>query len=351
MTSSTPGLSLQLALMQDKPRFTFGAIRPMAEFIYSTSYKRAGPWLVDIKALERLDEIIEQEYKRIMQAEDSRRVQEARESVISGLGAGETLSEEQLEKRIQKRLDPVRDYEKRRVIRLRFDDKTKLESSSIAEAKRHPDIENRQVKYLEIDLQYGRIECRLDLPEYGDELSLTVKPEKSAVARDVFVSFRDWARSLEAPGWLRYWSPALIWFVWIFAFWTSLGVVAVMASMPLRAKVESHQLLDKGIGKGDELKALTLLLSIESDYNPPGSRTTTNHWADWLAVGLLCALFICVLLSFKPKIVIAIGTGEAAIGRWRAYIKFVSWTLPVWIFLTFILPALKSWAELTFHLK
>lgn len=323
----------------------------MADFIYSTSYKRAGPWLVDTKALERLDEIIEQEYKRIMQAEDSRRVQEAREAVLSGLRAGERLSEDELEQRIQKRLDPISNYEKRRVIRLRFDDKTKLESSSIAEAKRHPDIGNRHVKYLEIDLQYGRIECRLDLPEYSDELALTVKPEKSAVARDVFASFRDWARSLEARGWLRYWNPALFWFIWMLALWISLAVMAAMASTPLRAKVEAHQLLDKGISKGDELKALTLLLSIESDYNSPGSRSTTNHWTIWLAVGLLCALLICALLSFKPKVVIAIGAGEAAIGRWRAYIKFVSWTLPVWIFLTFILPAIKSWAELTFHLK
>jgi hypothetical protein len=106
---------------------------------------------------------------------------------------------------------------------------------------------------------------------------------------------------------------------------------------------QAREMLSRGLKPADQPRATELILAFLSGYAPPGAETSTPAWW-WAYVG--GGFLVCVLASFPPRTVIGIVKGASSVERWRRWIKFMSFTLPVTIgFFGFARPLFRD------HLK
>jgi hypothetical protein len=112
-------------------------------------------------------------------------------------------------------------------------------------------------------------------------------------------------------------------------------------------KTEAAKLLSKGLSSSDQLKATEIMLALASDYSPAQAHATLPGWYWLLTIG---GLGLCLILSFPPNCVIGLGAGEGRLHRWEVWLKFVFYSVPVFLFTTFLLPALVKLIRIFFHL-
>src|SRR4051794_12340814 len=116
----------------------------MAELIYATELTRHGPWLIDSTALEKLDAIIEQELKRMVEATEEKRLSDAQDSW--GISESGRETPDEVVKLVRAEADKLRSLQTSRRILIHFENGDKFEATSFVEAKRHPSIDKQRVK-------------------------------------------------------------------------------------------------------------------------------------------------------------------------------------------------------------
>ncbi len=274
------------------------------------------------------------------EAEDSQRLQYATQVFGSG---HTTASPEEINGQIKKNIKPYSSWDLKKSIILHFADNTKVQTETLSEAIHHPGAETKKATFLQVTLKCGDVECELELPSILDHIHLKASPETSAIAREVFRSFRDWIRSNQQPLWTQYWfRPA----IWIIGFIGVTVLLSIVTSTDSHSRADAHALLDKGLAPGDELKALRLLLEMQSEYSPTSAKP---HVPLWAAITVAGTIILCTLLTFRPYVVLGIGKRNASVVRWRWYIKLISYSLPVWILYHLIIPPLATYLKGFLH--
>jgi len=301
-----------------------GGYRNMTqELLYPTALRLRGPWLLETKQLLVLDEILEQFRSRDPRASDH--ISESKKSLTI------FLSRER-----------------------------ELKTSSFKEAMSHIASQNEVAKGFEyfVKMQNTATSVRLLPRKRGDQkkqdeeerfLEINVSPQSDVSSHEIFGELRNWADTVEAPlwqQWLLFYSRPLyrfgLAFVLIILLAMLLNTAPTAAEYKDALKQQGRTLLRDGINQQNQTKALELVLALESDYIPPG---TKPQQARKPIAWYLIAAYTLGFLSFTPTLCIAIWAGKRHLRWWNAWTKINTITIPGLVLAHWVYPQLFSALE------
>jgi hypothetical protein len=330
----------------------------MAEVLTRSSVYVSGFWLLEAKALQDLDTILEEDW---IQRQEVKK--EAIEKVAKKIiderkerKSYDELSEEDKKKANKEiRAEVAQQYEfslgKREVV-LTLASAKVLRYSTIAEILKDIAVKKEMPETLAIDTKCMSERCKIDIPAStnNSNIYVYVYPEDSPLNRSFVDQIEHWAERNRAPSWQCYWNQnfMLAWILFIVLLCVSWIGTTIWASYSTRkdaVRAEASTLLDQGLKtKEDETKALHLTLSLLAGHHQK-QESPPPLWA-WLPS--LVGLVVAVVLSFPPKTVIGIGKGVDSIARWQCWIKLISYTVPVLILTGFIIPLARDYLKTLF---
>jgi hypothetical protein len=291
------------------------------ELVYTTTLRLNGPWLLETKQLLALDEILEQ-----IRPHDS--------------GAADRVPEN------------------RKSLTILLSKERELKSSSFKEAMTHIASQNevaRGFAYTATDGNTTALVRRIpqwDKKNDGEAVpffEIKVSPASSSISYEIFGELRNWADSVEAPLWRQ-------WLLFNFRFMFRVGllfpVVAVLLTLfntspgPTEfkdaLKQQARTLLHDGINQQNQTKALELVLALESDYIPEGTKPPR---AQMPIAGYLVAIYVLGFLSFTPTLCMAIWAGKRRLRWWNLWLNFNTVTIPTLVLARWVYPQVFSALE------
>lgn len=180
------------------------------------------------------------------------------------------------------------------------------------------------------------------------KVSLKVSPERLPESRETFAGLKDWIDSNQPTKWQQHWTriASLMWAVLLFGFLGVTFTYAVLGSSPSPYHAQATSLLKQGISATNELKAVETILALQSGASATGlNKPVPIWWFGALGLGLLA----CAVASIQPNAHLAIGKGVSLVKRWRLWIKFITITVPSFVFASFVSPWLVSLIQKLFH--
>jgi hypothetical protein len=200
-------------------------------------------------------------------------------------------------------------------------------------------------------MRIGRVEATIHAGRYGgDDLAIEVEPRNSEISQDLFGAFENWASDIEAPKWQQKWVSLKVFFGVLLAFCLFFGLISIPLVYSTTAgndamKAEARTLLAQGVTSANELHAIALLLSIESDYNVPEGQAPSLGFRYWSYFSIVVLLLGAAYVS--PKLSIGIWKGKKRLQGWRLWIRAVSVSIPLLILSSVLLPWIIHWMHLS----
>lgn len=312
----------------------------MGQLLYPTDEKLGGPWLLDEKALEDFDGIVDSEWERLtllreseVNTEAERRVGERREHF-----GGWTSDEEQAyREEVRKELREPSQYPHRRTLEIKFKSGRTLVTNSFADAKRDAATHGEVAIGFSFRMKSGERTGEVELPYYGNDLRVSASPQGSSPSLELFLALREWAIRYRAPRWQRLWRSQLYWLWMLFGVLLLTTTIALAGGSPKFAKEEARRLLSGGLQTTEEKeRALELTLSLLADYQPEG--TGEPGMPGWYLLLNGAAFISCFILSFRPSVTLGIGRGCARLKWWRWWMRIVGVVVPGLLFSSFVVP-------------
>ena len=151
----------------------------------------------------------------------------------------------------------------------------------------------------------------------NDELTISVLPHSTDTSSAIFTSLHAWAEGKRQPTWQWVWMKVsgVQWILFFPFVMISLALLTLSAKQSLKA--EARQLLQRGLTKEDDHRAIELLLSIASDYNKSTEATSSLTLPPrWFIICFIFSLLACIALSFPVNTAVGIGKGKKSLA-WR----------------------------------
>lgn len=300
----------------------------MSNIIYKTNNKFTDLWLIDRDNLEKLHNIIEDSYKRLLE----RNIEKRDELILSEKPKNEIEEIMLYERYPLPEPKPIN-------ISLILSDGNKSVSNSLLKLMKDNKLNNIRVKELEIYYNVGDISVRIDY--IGDLKSIDVFVSNSTdyLSQEIYSDILNWIESFRQPILKRklwemdrftIWSLSFILFLTI-SFFLSFG----KNSIQNKYEYEAIKLIEKGINKDNIEVAIELLLKLQVKDK---LKEEKSFLPSWYGKFFFTLLIISILLSIKPNSVIAIGIGSKEIKYWKWWINFVSYSIPIYVFSTYLVP-------------
>lgn len=315
----------------------------MAKLSYPTNRKVVCPLLIDVTQLEALDQIIDRhagplEALRDKQLDDSTE-KDLREDVAKGY-----LKEEDIEKTRPGTRERMRSlyYSRDSKSAILYLTRGKeIQAERFSEAISQPVGEEEIPLGLALHFRVGSVEARVRLEHrWEPELSIDVEPNDLEAAQELFGALSNWASDIEAPKWHQKWLALRDLIVIVLAAWVLSGLMAVPLIIWGDAgknvsMAEARKLLAGGINQNNQLRALELILAIESEYNPGVNSPPLGlrYWS-YFGIGIL----ILLMAAICPKVSIGVWKGRRQLKRWRSWMTMVTVTIPLLLVGSLILP-------------
>ena len=205
---------------------------------------------------------------------------------------------------------------------------------------------NELPKGIEISLRINQIEATVSIGGNSNwqknRLQIRVSPEASSEAHELFGALRQWAKTYQSPLWQRLWASADN-FHWV-AFVILLLVIGPsvlnsgLDSRKASVVAKAQALLVDGLQPGEQTEALEILLRLQTGLMPEIEKSIPA----WFKVLFWGGLFVAVVLTIRPKVVLGLGRGADEIKRWRLWLRFVGVTVPGLVFTSFIWPHIEK---------
>ncbi len=297
------------------------------ELVYTTTLRLRGPWLLETKQLLALDEILEHLCSRDAGAREP------------GVGL-------------------PHDFQNEKSLTILLSNDRELKSSSFKEAMNHIASQNEVARGFEYTATIGSSTASVRLISHkkgkksDDEeepfFEIKVSPRSNS-SYEIFGELKNWAESVETPLW-RHWLllklRPLFGFGLIFAVLILLSMVLNPSPGPAEykeaLKQQARTLLRDGINQQNQTKALELMLALESDYIPPG---TKPQQARKPIAWYLVAVYILGFFSFTPTLCIAIWAGKRRLRWWNWWLNFNTVTIPALLLARYFVPQVFSMLE------
>lgn len=251
------------------------------ELIHSTTLNVRGPWLLETDKLLALDAILE----RFCTRADP----EWRNSPTQTHGVPRNLMRSRKELTIFLSKDRA------------------CRSSGFKESMSNIDFQDDVAKGFEYVAATRTATVSIRLPKkpkkegYEEKwfLTIDVAPEPPETGHEIFMELKNWADSVKSS-FLYQWMLFAPRFLYQFTFGILLLVVLANALNPTPSaaeykatlKQEARDLLRNGINQQNQTKALELVLALESDYIPPGTKAKKQRWpSGWYLIAILMGAF------------------------------------------------------------
>lgn len=312
---------------------------------YPTEFKGNGPWLLDENALLELDQILESEWLKLEGIRNNL-IDEAAKKEVEELNDkfGTYKTKSAKKKKIDEiKNDNLRFYGLKRStkkISIMLKNK-KYETDRLLSAIQDNALTEEVATAFDADIESGEVKCKVHTSDWSDHLYIDVSPETSREAREIYVVLRNWSEKYSPTIWQKLWNKfhGITWGVWllmlvIMALFVSINSTSSLTSTYQRAR----ELLDKGITEENSTEAIELLLIMQTNYDPINQVKTSNVSLTPIKVVFWFGLIINILLSPKVKVVLGIGKGRQKINLWKFWYKFVSITIPGFVFVWFVAP-------------
>ena len=304
----------------------------MPHISYPTKIFAFGPWLLDDKQLSALDAVFDEFSERLQEEKSdliNRTVDEYYGSELDKIDNPVKLAERR--KEVEKRVSTkILDQDRRRLTVLLKGGRS-LAASSFAEALRHGETAAEKALGFYYNRRVGKIEANINVEKHWSrgDLSISVEPASSQLARELFGALRNWAEDVQSQPWVRWWFRArnscrFLLFAWV-ALGLLFGLVPRTESAKSVYKEKAHKLLEQGISQGNANDAIATLLAIESEYPAQNVRQYpgANYWKFYLSGASLLAL-----LSICPRICLGMWAGKRNLFWWRIWVNLIWVAIP-----------------------
>jgi hypothetical protein len=318
----------------------------MPEIIYSTKTKINGPLLLDHSSLLAVDKIMT-EQKPVLEELRSQLIDQSVAQRMSELKEENADVSEEQEKLVRESLER-RAAEYSTALTLYLANGSRLRAKSFGEAVAHSEFSDVPASGFGLSLSCGALSMTLnsDSDLFSTNMSLVVSPSNAEGATNLFTEMRRWVRTVQAPLWQQWWCRLghLRFIVWLA--WSFLVLMVTLYAIGLDDsyyKRQARDLVHEGINQSNQQKAIQTILAIQADVAGPTQRNLGHRY--WFF--LLGSLAVCLMLTYPPKFVLGLGSGEDKIKRWRAWTKFVFVSIPGFVASSFLWPyvsdVLKRW--------
>ncbi len=311
----------------------------MSRYVLTGSQFFYGPTVVDRDKLDQFDDILKNA-REIVFEESDKECEHAVEENLKELNVSGKEREVEREK-IRNRLRSY--YKKSYDLRIIIDEHRAVKVDSFADAHASTDIIQTDPVGFEASIDGSRTNAEISVS--GGYLYINVSPKDSETAQRIFGLLMSWVNQIKPKAFRKYWEQLQYWH-WLFFI---IGVILLFATTSIinteygRKALEekAQQILDGGISPDEELAALEIILTLETNNYPKSVRkikiTPTFY------VGTTFLLFICILLSFQPHTAIGIGKGEHVVRRIHRIEKVLFISFPLIVLIGIIIPLLRTW--------
>lgn len=298
-----------------------------------------GPWLLDRKQLEELNEILEFAKENL---------EESQKKEI----------EEKLKKEIEKgdfkNVDEAVDYERsffgnkvKINISLIDKDEKSLEGESLKDLLKDQHMSDFKPELLKAVIENGysnKLELRVG-KIYDGELSFNLKAYDNDIEDEIKYKIENWLDdykpSRASQIWLQY--GFLIFFISAIIFSLAVGSIYSIEE-PSTTQIyqeEINTILKDGIDNQNRNEAINLILKQVSGYLPDG--TKNREIISYTAIKISSIAFLLLLLALiKPKTTLGIGKNKLRMLTYRKYIQIVLITLPIIFIVTPLFETIKK---------
>jgi len=319
----------------------------MPDYYYRTSSSEKGPWLLDREQMQGLDELFTAQ-RLVLQNYRKQKINAQVESEL--LEALKSDDKKQLNK---KEKDALKQTLLERVserssfnpdsimVETRLNRNRKLVTHCIGEAMSHAAIEDAHVEKLIVCMKVADVHAHWEFEKATNRVSINVEPEELKTGRDVFDVINQWLDRNKPPTWQQCWGDIcyLLWMAMIVIGFGGTALLSQLSAQSLPFRDQAFQLLQSGINATNQVRAIELLLAIQSGYTAQPRPSFYPQW--WFpSVGL--ALLACVAFSVRPGSHLGVGAGKKRVQRWRWWVKCISVTFPTLLASSFLWPRIEE---------
>jgi hypothetical protein len=326
-----------------------GSSLEMASISYPTHLDVPGPWLLDATNLRDLDGVVDSCVVRMKKRQE--------ELVSSAVAkkmkefASKGLSEAALKQKADELRESVGgtyplNTKKRSVVAYMTGGRS-ADGRTFEELNTLPRVNEETPRGFALRAAIADTEITVELAfsEYSRNLKLAVSSPDPDFAQELFGRMENWVSDIQPKRWLQIWLKA--------DFFSFLAVIAILAlSMfaagrvmvteegPSQVRQQAFELARQGVNSSNEIRAIQLLLSMESGYEPVPAPAVHNYPTLRFWVYLTLALALLVAFQLPPKGAIGIWGGKRALDAQRRWVRTVSITVPGLLGTSFFIPTL-----------
>lgn len=321
----------------------------MAEKIYKNNYEISSPFIIEQDQLKKLENITEKEWPNLLEYKENKikKVASEKFSVLIKQGFYESTSEEEKKEKLEQIEKETRQsysfHNEEIRLTLFFKDGNSIKLKSFSEGFKNRDINETKIIGFNLDVDCGEVSSVLECDPHFEKMKLRTRPQDLRISNELFLEFKRWIDMVRAPIWQRIVRKTypFHWFLLLFVLIYAALFGGINKESPEWLRMEqAHKLLQDGIEEDEHEAALEEILALLSDYEKPKAIILVSSWYKLIVIS---GIITCILLSFIPKTVLGIGKDERRVKMWRKYLNFISVTIPILIFSSFIWPQIQSW--------
>jgi hypothetical protein len=321
----------------------------MPSFSFPTRYEGTGPWFLDKAGLGEFDRLVDSccEMTRQNREEEIETAVLKRKSELFAEGKGPEQIKASLE-RLRNDVEAGRLFGTvSRRLQVGLKNGAVISGETFSELAKMPRFHAEIPERFSLNVMCGETRVRVVNECLGDTsyLRVDVSSGNSAFAEDVFGLFRSWAFDREPSRFLRAWYGlgtigivGAISGLCVGAFLAVFLILSVPQSGPSPVKQDALNLAKQGVSQANRDKAIGLILSIESGYEPtPPARV--QHFSGmrfYLYLALVASLIFT--MGKPPRGAIALWGGRRSLERQLIWRRFVMFSTPSTLFITIVLP-------------
>ncbi|WP_338648220.1 hypothetical protein V5J73_05710 [Flavobacterium sp. KS-LB2] len=312
----------------------------MGQIIIPTDRKINGPWILDLKSLEELNEVLLTIEEKLEQASEVLLTKTAESYLEEYKDRHENIDLESAKLKVKNINYKFNSSEKFALIITKQGNKIK--DDNLLSILKGNEINEYNPTELKIHIRKGPCEFTLEVTtNYQGELETRIKSVDDDIFNDINYEINKWIENHKPTLIMQKWSG---WFpfaafpiIMMLVFATPLFIKNDKDAYKTQLEQKANFLLKDGLTPVETTKAIEIILQHESDYVPETFKQD-NKINEILGTVWIITILGLIILMIKPNTVIGLGKSRWKIKFYKRWIYFVLVFIP----LSIILPILRS---------